>query len=212
MDPGMLLPGSSRTRIQVALSNLGASACLDSALKLCPDDAVVDLSALFEATLRVLPDFESALPNPIFAQSTALGGADADVVLDDLLLDAKVTTRRLDRPAFFQLFGYLLADTNDELGIRRIGLLLPRIPTLVQWSADEALACASSAPRRELKAWREEFATVVQGVAEERNGASPVERRIRMSVTFERQDRVARGGESPERKPEERHRPHRTDR
>jgi hypothetical protein len=52
--------------------------------------------------------------NPTFAQSRPLGGADADIVVDDLLLAIKVTARALDRRNFFQLIGYLLADTDDE--------------------------------------------------------------------------------------------------
>ena len=72
-------------------------------------------------------DLRSAAPlllGQTFALSGALGGADADVIAGDLLLDFKAaTTKRIVRgPALWQVVGYALADTDDTYGLRAVGI------------------------------------------------------------------------------------------
>ena len=61
---------------------------------------------------------------PPFGLSRELGGADADVIADDLLLDFKATstTRIAGRSELWQLVGYALADLDDEYGVRSVGI------------------------------------------------------------------------------------------
>jgi hypothetical protein len=61
---------------------------------------------------------------PPFGLSRELGGADADVIADDLLLDFKATstTRIAGRSELWQLAGYALADLEDEYGVRSVGI------------------------------------------------------------------------------------------
>ncbi|MER5211288.1 UvrD-helicase domain-containing protein [Streptomyces sp. NPDC002838] len=78
---------------------------------------------------------------PVFTGSTDIGGADADYILDGLLLDCKATKepRRLGREEIYQLAGYLLLDYDDAFGIDHVGLYLSRQGGLVTWRADEFL-------------------------------------------------------------------------
>ena len=99
--------------------------------------AIVDARDLHDVALAAAPiaadhaDLLDADPvlGPTFALSTALGGADADLVADWLLLDLKasVTRRIVGRPALWQLAGYALADTPDEHHIRRVGIRALRV-------------------------------------------------------------------------------------
>jgi hypothetical protein len=72
--------------------------------------------------------FELALPGPTFAGSDLIGGADADLLVDDLLLDFKSThdATTIVRKDVYQLAGYVLLDFPDELQIRRVGVYWTR--------------------------------------------------------------------------------------
>jgi hypothetical protein len=63
---------------------------------------------------------------PVFTGSADIGGADADCIIDELLLDCKatVTATRLGNAEINQLAGYLLLDYDDQYGINRVGLYL----------------------------------------------------------------------------------------
>jgi AAA domain/UvrD-like helicase C-terminal domain len=78
---------------------------------------------------------------PQFAGSTDLGGADADFILDGLLLDCKATRqpRSLGPEEIYQLAGYLLLDYNDDYRINSLGLYLSRQGGLITWDVGEFL-------------------------------------------------------------------------
>ncbi|MEV4072039.1 UvrD-helicase domain-containing protein [Nonomuraea fuscirosea] len=92
------------------------------------------------AALRALPPAKR-ICGPIFAGSADLGGADADYILDGLLLDCKATRhpRKLGREEIYQLAGYLLLDYDDTYGIDSVGLYLSRQGALITWDAPEFL-------------------------------------------------------------------------
>lgn len=104
--------------------------------------------------------------NPIFKQSRALGGADADLITNEgLLIDLKSTsTRRVcSRGDLWQLCGYTLADTDDEFGINSVGLSALRWRTQVSWPIGgllEALAGKSV----DVRSLRRDFATLLDDV------------------------------------------------
>lgn len=112
---------------------------------------------------------------PTFALSSALGGADADLVADGLLLDLKasVTPRIVGRPALWQLAGYALADTPDEHCIRRVGISALRWRRRWIVSLDYLLASLAGLPVN-VTELRNEFSTVVEA-------ATPDARAIRGS-------------------------------
>lgn len=88
-----------------------------------------------------------ALPQPLitcgpaFAGSTDIGGADADFIVDGLLLDCKATTTptRLGSTEIGQLAGYLLLDYDDQYRITQVGLYLSRQGTAIAWQVPEFL-------------------------------------------------------------------------
>jgi hypothetical protein len=90
-------------------------------------DAVEDVAtaapavAADHADLREVDRLEFG---PAFGLSRGLGGADADVIAGDLLLDFKATstTRIAGRSELWQLAGYALADLGDKFGVRWVGI------------------------------------------------------------------------------------------
>ncbi|MEU5666495.1 hypothetical protein [Streptomyces longwoodensis] len=80
---------------------------------------------------------------PVFAGSADLGGADADFIVDGLLIDCKATTRpySLNRSAVQQLAGYLLLDYDDAYRMDRVGLYLSRHGALITWTVPDFLNC-----------------------------------------------------------------------
>ncbi len=76
-------------------------------------------------------------PNPGFAGSELVGGADADWVIGESLIDCKVygalTVPKL-RDFVRQLLGYVMLDSDDSLGIRQVGIWLPRQRMTPSWS------------------------------------------------------------------------------
>jgi hypothetical protein len=99
-----------------------------SLLGLASEPAAEDVMNLHRSsatTLRGLPRASQAyIPNPTFAGSSDVGGADADFILGDCLWEVK-TTKNLNatalRDCFLQLVGYSLLDYDDRYGIRRVG-------------------------------------------------------------------------------------------
>jgi hypothetical protein len=82
-------------------------------------------------------------PNPGFAGSRLVGGADADWVIGETLIDCKVygalTVPKL-RDFIRQLLGYVMLDSDDSLGIRRVGIWLPRQRLMPSWSLTHLLS------------------------------------------------------------------------
>lgn len=101
--------------------------------------------------------------NPVFVQSRALGGADADLITDDgCLIDFKSTstTRTCSRTDIWQLCGYVLADTNDDYRIRQVALSALRWRNRVVWDLGE-LMCNLAGGRVQLAAMRRDFADLL---------------------------------------------------
>jgi hypothetical protein len=90
-------------------------------------DAVKDVATAATAVAADhadLREVDSLVLGPTFGLSRELGGADADVIADDLLLDFKATstTRIAGRGELWQLAGYALADLDDEYGVQAVGI------------------------------------------------------------------------------------------
>lgn len=78
--------------------------------------------------------------------SADIGGADADLIVGDLLIDVKATVSpsRLRKPEFYQLLGYALLDYDDEYGVTRLSFYLSRFGRLITWTVAEYLALLGS--------------------------------------------------------------------
>ena len=108
----------------------------------------------------------SSPQNPKFAQSIALGGADADVISDGLLLDWKTTKKAgiVGRAEVLQLIGYSLAGSDDRHRISVVGISALRWRSRAVWDAGQLLSELSGV-ERSLTDWRGEFAKVCASVA-----------------------------------------------
>jgi hypothetical protein len=98
-----------------------------SLLALASEPAVEDVMNLRRSSATMLGRLDltsrPCVPNPTFAGSHDIGGADADFILGDCLWEVK-TTKNLDatavRNSLLQLVGYTLLDYDDAYGIRRV--------------------------------------------------------------------------------------------
>lgn len=103
-----------------------------------------DLGRLFRASSEQISRWKHQLDGGMrfesdlgFAGSSLVGGADADWLIGDVLIDCKVygtlTASRL-RGFLRQLLGYVMLDLNDVLKIRHVGIWLPRQGRTQTWS------------------------------------------------------------------------------
>ncbi|MEU1791972.1 hypothetical protein ABZ553_40090 [Streptomyces sparsogenes] len=90
--------------------------------------------------------------------------ADADLVVDGLLLDFKSTKHpgHLEKRTAWQLLGYLLLDTPDRYRIDALGLYLTRSGVLASWPVDEYLDLLGTC-RRDLPTLRALLAELIAG-------------------------------------------------
>ncbi|MBU1429112.1 hypothetical protein KKF91_01000 [Myxococcota bacterium] len=115
------------------------------------DADVLDLQALYRIVpwKRFQPTTVLHL-NPTFREgSLAVGGADADLIVDDCLIEIKTTkTSKIELSHLRQLVGYALLANQfgvDEKGgqsvtIRRLGVYLSRAGVLVSWPLEECVS------------------------------------------------------------------------
>ncbi|WP_420180828.1 HEAT repeat domain-containing protein [Paenarthrobacter sp. TA1.8] len=111
---------------------------------------VGDIASLADVSQPQLEEWRTEIadgadfcPNPTFAGSELVGGADADWIIGDTLIDCKVynslTVSEL-KEFLLQLLGYVMLDLNDSLGIRRVGIWLPRQGLMPTWSLTRLLS------------------------------------------------------------------------
>ncbi|NKE62513.1 hypothetical protein FXN61_39600 [Lentzea sp. PSKA42] len=113
------------------------------------------------ATLRAASTPERCHPGPTFDGSRRVT-ADADLIVDGLLLDFK-STRRVDnfsQATMQQLLGYALMDFSDRYEIDAVGLFLTRAGALISWPIEEYLRLLG-ARRRDLGEFRASFAALL---------------------------------------------------
>lgn len=143
-----------------------------------PDGAVADLAELAGAAQQDLADLldrRPLLPGPTFAQSQALGGADADLIAGRELVEIKAgasSSSIARRETIWQVVGYALADTDDRYSIDTVTVAVLRWRQRVSWGLPELLE-ALSGSRRPVESWRAEFADAVAGAAPRRRRPSP---------------------------------------
>ena len=129
------------------LYDLRYDASANEQLALAPPAAVADLVSLCgAAVIELSQQFDKPMiANPTFLGSNDVGGADADLIVDNCLIDIKTTkSRSLDRETAYQLVGYLLLDYKNEYHIERLGFYMSRIPAFISWPVDDAIAVMSN--------------------------------------------------------------------
>jgi hypothetical protein len=102
--------------------------------------------------------------DPAFALSSAVGGADADVIADHVLIDFKSGKGRslVGATEIYQLIGYALLDVDARYAISSVGIHALRWRSRWTMDLDELLLRLSGTPR-DVSAWRTMFARVLSG-------------------------------------------------
>lgn len=170
-----------RTSIGFAYTPLFITACedpdsftLQRLLHLPYQDLVADVVAqLHKAadgplrSLRTGTSSADCTSGPTFAGVNI--SADADLIVDGLLLDFKSTrhAHTLPKHTAWQLLGYLLLDTHDRYRIDTLGLYLTRSAALVSWPVADYLSLLG-ARRRSLTEFREVLAELLAGCEADR--------------------------------------------
>ena len=103
------------------------------------EDVAAMSSAFFDSQFPLFAG-RSLVLNPTFSGSVDVGGADADIIADDSLIDFK-STARTDRLFggydVYQLLGYPCLDYPDQYRIRKVGFSVVRRNALREWDIDE---------------------------------------------------------------------------
>ncbi|MEO3810784.1 hypothetical protein ABGB17_17430 [Sphaerisporangium sp. B11E5] len=124
------------------------------------DDILAQLRAAERGPLdrlRAETDTAACFSGPTFDGSAHLS-ADADLIVDGLLVDFK-STRRIENfplPVILQLLGYTLMDFNDRYRIDRVAVYMTRVGLLAPWTVEDYLALLG-ARRRNLTELRAAF-------------------------------------------------------
>lgn len=137
--------------LQGPLAELDRASTVDDLLGLAPDQALADCCQLAATAQRPLIDAFANVPSsqrhldPAFTGSSDVGGADADFILGDCLLDCKTTQNVALTPSqlrtwIWQLVGYTALDYDDTYGIHRAGIYLARQGRQVIWPLPELLS------------------------------------------------------------------------
>lgn len=146
---------------------LGEPGGADELLRRIPDAVVADLVRLIDGFAgsdhRYLHP-RSIVLNPTFDGSSMVGGADADVILDQILWDFKATIRP-ERTTYwpYQLLGYGLLDFGDRFRLEGAGIYLARQKTWVSWSWPELMDLLGMEGSWDIQEWRGRFAAHLLG-------------------------------------------------
>lgn len=117
---------------------------------------IEDLSRLGRVAWEDQADLRKARPlvlNPRFKLSSALGGADADLIAGRRLIDWKATTMTgiVGRHQLWQLIGYALADTTDQFAIHEVSIAALRWRSTVSWPLRDLLEELAPGPPSKLR-------------------------------------------------------------
>ncbi|WP_159851058.1 hypothetical protein [Nocardia sp. CY41] len=132
----------------------------DTLLTLAPDEAVVQLRALYMLAITELWELLLSAPpsavalGPTFTASRFCR-ADADIIVDGVLLELKTRlgtakkSRRADALSLadiYQMIGYALFDTTDTFRIHTIALYSARYGVLHRWPLQQLLDTLADEP------------------------------------------------------------------
>jgi|GEM_PF-625355 hypothetical protein len=134
-------------------------------LDLAPNGCLDDLAALFDLFYERHRDLleRPAVLNPTFAGSHDVGGADADLIVDNCLIELKASIRPVIKAEHLhQLAGYLLLDYEDALAIGSLGIYLVRQGVRFVWPVAEFVAQLTGGTGEALPALRQEFRQLCQ--------------------------------------------------
>lgn len=113
-------------------------------------------SLFLERNLDLLK--QPALLNPTFAGSTDVGGADADLIVNNCLIDLKSSKRPgIDPLDLRQLAGYVLLDYEDRFHIHSVGIYKARYGMLLSWPLEQFVVYLSGDTAVSIQSLRADF-------------------------------------------------------
>lgn len=152
LDAAILAAAAPHAAVAGSASAEAIGAKAEELIKRVPTAAVKDLMGMLalaehEGMWAQLRSASRITLAPTFAGSKLVGGADADVVADGLLIDVKATVdpRRAKPQDLLQLLGYALLDFDDEYDIDAVGIFLARSGRLISWPLAEVLTLLGGA-------------------------------------------------------------------
>lgn len=106
--------------------------------------------------------------NPIFDGSTDVGGADADMILDNCLLEIKAAVSfKVSRPEWiYQLLGYTLLDYSDKHQINSLGFYLARQGAYIRWPLDAFITTLAGQKMPPVAELRAEFKRIAESTTD----------------------------------------------
>lgn len=120
---------------------LRRGATLDNLLSLVSPAQVFDVNQLWRGfSGEVGTGAKRVIGNPEFAGGGDIGGADADLLLDDCLVELKASKRPpVLAQVLRQLMGYVLLDYEDEYSIRSVAVYAARQRAFLKFTLHELL-------------------------------------------------------------------------
>ena len=130
-------PGAAHAQTSSPLLRCGADSTVEDLLKIAEDHWVDDLCSLSQLFFQVFQDRFShhAILNPTFQGSDDVDGADADIIVNNCLMEFKTTVKASVEkvPGLYQLIGYALLDYDDKFGIEELGFYMARQGQIIEW-------------------------------------------------------------------------------
>jgi len=165
----------SRARLQECMNSPLVQAFMarklrsvDDFLALCPDTWINDMQQLTKLFADTAGNRLSlpAILNPTFEGSSHVGGADADLILANTLIDIK--TKKNPNTAtyyLYQLLGYVLLDYTDQYGIDSVGFCFARQGIWHTWDLPQYIMELGNMRSHNLAKLRSEFHSIAVSLA-----------------------------------------------
>lgn len=135
-------------------------------LSVIPQEWVNDLYQMSEAFFSASADLLShpVTLNPIFDGSADVGGADADIIIDNQLLEIKaaVSFKVSRREWIYQVLGYTLLDYTNKYEIDSVGFYLARQGVYIRWPLDVFVTTLAGNEGPSIAELRAEFKSVAR--------------------------------------------------
>ena len=107
--------------------------------------------------------------NPRFDGSKDVGGADADLIVDGVLIDIKTTAQQgIRNESIWQLLGYVLLDYSDTYRINAVALYMARQGILFKWDLEDAVRCLYAGEPPSIEELRSKFKELARSSRQER--------------------------------------------
>ncbi len=147
--------------------NAGKLKSIPDFLNICRENWVDDIKQLATLFYKNSSDqiTQPVILNPTFQGSEDVGGADADLIIGDTLIDIKATKLPNFKPHYiYQLLGYVLLDYEGQYNINSIGFYLARQGIWHTWFLSQYLVALGVATPYDLGQIRSDFQDVTSSL------------------------------------------------